>query len=343
MTRNASVVHSESIIIDGLATPFEFPIPPTERIPDMLLGHLLDSGLTAVNSTLFGDAFPMGAEGALMKLHDESLKFEVFPEKLLQVRTVEDIERAKRTGKLGLIYGVQGLASIGRNIAYIWVFHSLGIKIMQLTYNEGNALGSGCMEPNDGGLTRRGQQAIEAMNRLGVVLDLSHVGIRTSLEAIGYCETPPIFSHSSVRALCDHPRNLTDEQIVAVAEKGGVVGLCPIVVFVEKAKGKRPTLDDYLDHIDYVAEMVGIDHVGVGTDAQLAADTFWDQLEVARFDRVFPGFLGDYGLEERVEDFHSWSEWINVTRGLLERGYSEEDTQKVLGGNFLRVFQQVWK
>jgi membrane dipeptidase len=279
-----------------------------------------------------------------MKLYDESLVFEVFPEKLLQVRTVEDIETAKRTGKLGLIYGTQGLASIGTNMAYIWIFHSLGIKIMQLTYNESNALGSGCMEPNDGGLTRFGQQAIEAMNRLGVVLDLSHVGIRTSLEAIEHCETPPIFSHSSVRALCDHPRNLTDEQIVAVAEKGGVVGLCPHVSFVRKVKGKRPTLDDYLDHIDYIVEMVGIDHVGVGTDADFDADTFWARLEGARFGRTVPDFYEDCGPEEKhVEGFHLWSEWINVTRGLLERGYSEEDTQKVLGGNFLRVFQQVWK
>lgn len=343
MTRNSDIVHSESVIIDGLFTHFEAPIPPTEQIPDMMLDHILDSGVTAVNHSVLGDPFPMTPEEALMALYSESLVFEVFPQKVMQIRTTADIETAKKTGKLGIIFGAQGLASVGANMRYIWIFHRLGVRIMQLTYNEQNTLGSGCREPHDTGLTRFGQEAIETMNWLGIVLDLSHVGVRTSLEAIEYCRTPSIFSHSSVRALCEHPRNLTDEQIKAVSKKGGVIGLCPHSIFVETARGKRPSLDDYLDHIDYVVDLVGIDHAGVGTD-NFQYDSYYSRLGRFAFDRVYPGFAGGYGLDEKhAEGFSKWTDWRNLTKALLARGYSEQDTKKILGGNFLRVFQQVWQ
>jgi membrane dipeptidase len=292
---------------------------------------------------VIADSFPVTSEAALMKLYDASLVFDLMPEKAILVRSAADLHTAKRTGRLGIILGTQGLACIGNNTRLIWVLYSLGIRHIQITYNERNALGCGCREPNDDGLTRFGQQVIEEMNRLGIVLDLSHGGLKTSLDAIEYSSQPSIFSHASVKALCDNPRNLTDEQIKAVAKKGGVVGLCPHSVFVEKERGKRPTVGDFIDHIDYIAQMVGIDHVGVGTD-NLQYATHYTKLHNGGFSRTYPTFFGGYGLEEKhAKGFSQWSEWPNLTRQLMERGYSEKDTQKVLGGNFLRVFEKVWR
>lgn len=342
MTRSAKAIHDESIIIDGMFTKFDVPIPATEAVPDLMLDHLLDSGVTAVNHSLIADPFPMSTEAALMSLYDGSLLFEAFPEKVLLVRNTDDIRTAKETGRLAVIHGTQGLQAIGTNVRYLWVFHTLGVRLAQLTYNEGNALGSGCMEPNDSGLTRFGQTAIDHMNRLGIVLDLSHVGRKTSLQAIEYTKAPPVFSHASVLALCEHRRNLTDEQIKAVAEKGGVIGLCPHSVFVEKARGKWPTLSDYIDHIDYVVDLVGIDHAGVGTD-NFEYETHFSRKRRLSFSRTFATFYGGYEPEQKhVQGFGKWPEWINLTTALLERGYSEEDTKKLLGGNFMRVFQEIW-
>lgn len=339
----ATKVHSESIIIDGMYCKFRQPIPPSRDIPDMMLDHILASGVTAVNDSIAMDIFPFTMEEVLMNLYEESILFGAFPERILKVQTAEDIRRAKAEGKLGLILSTQGLASIGTNMRNIWVLYSLGVRIMQLTYNEQSALGCGCREPHDTGLTRFGQFAIEQMNRLGIVLDLSHAGRRTSLDAIEHSSSPPIFSHASVLALCNHPRNLSDEQIRAVAAKAGVVGVCPHSVFVEKAKGTRPSLDDYVDHIDHIAQLVGVDHVGIGTD-HFQYDTYFSRLERTRFEQTYPGFYAPYGPEEKhVSGFSKWTEWPNVTAALLNRGFSTEDARKVLGGNFMRVFEQVWR
>lgn len=336
---NAARLYEESIVIDGCFCKFHQPVPD---VPDLFLDHLVASGVTAVNNNLIADSHPMSAQSALMAAYDISAMVDVFPEKLLQVRTVADLKEAKETGRLGIILGTQGLAAIGTDMRYIWVLKELGVRIMQLTYNEKNALGSGCREPHDGGLTRFGQQAIEWINRLGIVLDLSHVGETTSIEAIEFCEAPPIFSHASVRKLCNNPRNLTDEQIKAVAKKDGVIGVCPHSVFVEKARKERPTLDDYVDHIKYIVDLVGIQHVGVGTD-NFQYKTDFAELGRVKFERTCRNFFGGYGLEEKhVAGFSKWSDWPNLAEGLLERGFSENDTRLILGENFLRVFRAVW-
>lgn len=343
MTDRSRRIHDDSIIIDGAFTNFSVPIPPTESVPDMMLDHIIDGGVTAVCHSLIADPFPMSAEEALMTLYDESIVFDAFPDKTVQVLTAQDIEDAKTAGKLGIIFATQGMASIGTNMRYIWIYHKLGVRVMQLTYNEQSALGCGCKEPVDTGLTRFGEQAVEQMNALGIVLDLSHCGVRTSLEAIAHSQAPAIFSHASVRALNGHTRNLTDDQIRAVAEKGGVVGLCPHSIFVEKTRGQRPTVNEFVDHIDYVVNLVGIDHAGIGSD-NFYYDTYYTRLTRASFERTYPSFFGGYKPEEKhAIGFSKWAEWPNLTQALLARGYSEAHTQKILGGNFLRVFREVWK
>lgn len=343
MTTTPASVHEESIIVDGLFCHMDDPIPPTPEAPGLMLEHILASGVTAFNNTVLADPYPLSMEDALVILHDQALMADSMSDQMLQVRTVEDIYTAKSSGRVGVIVGMQGLAPVGADARNVWVLHSLGVRIMQLTYNEHNALGSGCMEPNDQGLTRAGQQVIDAMRRVGVVLDLSHVGLRTSMDALAYAQQPVIFSHVGVQALCDHPRNINDDQIKASAESGGLIGLCPHSIFVEKERGKRPTINDYIDHIEYIAELVGIDHVGIGTD-NFSYDTFYTQLGRRSFEGVFPTFFGGYGPEEKhAEGFSKWSEWPSLTEALLARGFSVEDTQKILGQNFMRVFENVWK
>lgn len=344
MTNDPELVHRNSIIIDGLFFQIGTPIPPSpgSNGSDLMLDDVMASGVTAFNHSVIFDASPMSAEEALMCLYRDSIIFEAFPDKIAPIHSVMDVRQVKENGKVGIIFGTQGMACIGTNMRYIWALHGLGIRIMQLTYNERNALGSGCMEPNDDGLTRFGQQAIDEMNRLGIVLDLSHGGHTTSLEAIEHSRQPALFTHVGVKTLREHPRNVTDDQIRAVASKGGVIGLCPHSIMVEKERAKRPSVDDFIDHIDYVVQLVGIDHAGIGTD-NFQYDTFYSRWRRVQFEHTFPTFFGGYGMyEKHAAGFSKWSDWSNLTAQLLGRGYGVADVGKILGGNFVRVFEQVW-
>lgn len=339
----STTVHDESVIIDGLFCHLERPINPTAETPDLMLDHIQKSGVTAFSHSLIADSFPVEMPEALTHLYDAALMIDSMSHRMMQIRTVDDLLTAKRDGKIGVIFSTQGLNCVGNDLRNVWILASLGVRIMQLTYNEHNALGSGCMEKNDQGLTRSGEQVIDTMKRCGVVLDLSHVGRRTTLDALSYAKDPVIFSHVGVRAFNTHPRNIDDEQIRAVAETGGVVGLCPHSIFVERERGVRPTIDDFIDQITYVAELVGIDHVGIGTD-NFSHDNFYSELGRRSFEQVFPTFFAGYGpTEKHVIGFNDWPDWPNLTDNLLRRGFSEEDVKKILGGNFMKVFGQVWK
>lgn len=336
-------VHADSIIIDGLFCKLYSPIPPQGGIEDLMFDHILASGVTAFCDSIVADAFPQSMPEAMMNLYQEHAIVDAFPEKALVVRGVEDIVEAKRTGRVGVVLSTQGLACIGEDTRNLWVLHSLGVRIMQITYNERNAIGCGCMEPNDTGLTRVGQKVVEEMNRLGAVVDLAHVGQRTALEAARHSKAPVIVSHAGVKKLNPHRRNVTDELIDVVAATGGVIGLCPHSIMVEKERGVWPTVDDFIDHIAYVAERAGIDHAAIGTD-NFQYDTHYVRVSRAGFERTFPGFFGGYPEDQKhTKGFSKWSDWPNMTDSLLRRGFSVEDTRKVLGGNFMRVFGEVWR
>lgn len=336
-------VHANSIVIDGLFCKLYSPIPPQGGIDDLMFDHILASGVTAFCDSIVADAYPQSMQEAMMNLYHEHGIAEAFPEKSLVVRSVDDIHEAKRSGRVGIVLSTQGLACIGEDTRNLWVLKNLDVKIAQITYNERNAIGCGCMETNDTGLTRVGQKVVEEMNRLGMVVDLSHVGQRTALEAARHSKAPVIVSHAGVRKLNPHTRNVTDELIDAVAATGGVIGLCPHSIMVEKQRRQWPTVDDYIDHIQYVVERVGIDHAAIGTD-NFQYDTHYVRVSRANFERTFPGFFGGYPEDQKhAKGFSKWSDWPNLTASLLRRGFSVEDTQKVLGGNFMRVFGAVWR
>lgn len=320
--------HHESMVIDGLggsAIPYD---------------KLLAGGLTATNVTLDTQ------RGLASVMEDAKLYYaliEMVPDKVMLVEKVDDINKAKESGRLGIIFGLQDPLPLEENTrvlsTVLYILYKLGIRIMQLSYNDANALGCGCTEPNDTGLTSFGIQVVTVMNRLGIVVDLSHTGNRTSRDAAEVSDAPVIFSHANPLALKNTPRNKPDDLIQFVAKKGGVIGIMPYSSFCKSEYGEWPTLEDFLDQIDYAVQLVGIDHVGIGTDK------FEGRTKLEYFSGIqtsYPKLMIPFE-HRHVAEYSSISEWPRFTEGLLKRGYSEEDCSKIIGGNFFNLFKTVWK
>jgi len=340
MPEKHNQLYKDSVIIDGLFHTLLADPPPS--VDKNIVDLLIEGGVTAINATVVLDYYKNDFPTFVRELYRFFMLEEALPEKVLIVQNLSDLLKAKNENKLGVILSMQGADSIEHDLRFITLLYRLGVRIIQITYNQKNNLGCGVFEPNDTGLTRFGQQAIYEMNRLGIVVDLSHVGNKTSLDAIEVSKNPVIFSHSSVLSLCEHPRNITDEQIKRVAEKGGVVGICPHSVMCAKNKSSRPNVDNFIDHIEYVINLVGEDHVGIGTDRWMRPTLAYKMLRV-EFERTLPGFFGTFsGNEKHVEGFNYYNEWENLVMKLGNRGFNSEQIQKIIGGNFLRIFKKVW-
>jgi membrane dipeptidase len=267
------------------------------------------------------------------------------------VTSAAEIEAAVKAGKIGVILTFENTLPLDGDLHMVDLFYRLGLRLMQLTYNERNLVGDGCTERTDAGLSDFGVQVVERMNKLGMVVSLSHTGKRTCLDAMEVSQAPVVFTHSNARALCNHPRNIDDELIEAVARKGGVIGVNAIVRFVRAgATAENPvTIDDVLNHADYLVQRAGIDHVGLGLDLM----EFWDAFTATgvmserswppeRMARIFKPAFGTWAAPDRVQGLASVIDIPNLIEGLVHRGYSREAVTKILGGNFLRVFRDVW-
>jgi len=259
-------------------------------------------------------------------------------DEFLMVRSSEDIRTAKAGNRTGFIIGFQDTQPIADNLANLDHFHQAGVRIIQLTYNTPNRVGCGCMSPEDTGLTEFGKEVVREMNRLGMLIDLSHCGEKTTLDAIAASEKPVAFTHANPFKFCPIPRNKSDELLKAVAETGGVIGavVFPLMLNCQSTA----TLEDYLRVIDYLVELVGIDHVGLGPD-------FMELMPPEIAEAVLkdtPPEMQKKLLEGGVtEGFASATEFPNVTAGLLARGYGKEAVQKIMGLNWLRLYSEVWQ
>lgn len=335
-------IMDNNIIIDALFHTLFEDHPPTQDNTD-IIDLLINGGVTAVSTTVVGDKYKGNLKTFLKEVYNYWALEEAFSDRVLIVYNNNDLIRAKKENKLGIILSLQGADSLEHDLRYVSLLHKLGVRIIQITYNQKNNLGNGVFEPNDQGLTRFGQQVIDEMNRLGIVVDLSHVGYKTSLDAIETSTEPVLFSHSNVKKLTDNPRNISDEQIKAATSKGGVIGLCPHSVFCSKNSSDRPTVDDFIDHIEYVMDLTGSDeHVGIGTDRWMRS-TMGYQIVRREFEKTVPGFFGPFtGNEKHVKGFNYYDEWENLIDSLLKRNFTNEQISKVLGGNLSRLFQQVW-
>lgn len=252
---------------------------------------------------------------------------------------VADLDRAKAEGKVAVIMGVQN-ADHFREPADVKKFHQLGQRCAQLTYNAQNHIGSGGTDRIDGGVSDYGAQVIAAMNEVGMLVDVSHCGDQTTLDAIEISKGPIAITHSNCRALNDHPRLKTDEAIRKLAAKGGVMGITGVRNFV---RDREPTTVEHMvDHIDHVAKLIGIEHVGIGSDADLHGydDMPADQLKMLR-----GLYKSSYAFRDRLDTdgFDHPRKIYDLTEALVRRGYSDSDVELVLGGNFRRLLGSVWK
>jgi membrane dipeptidase len=272
--------------------------------------------------------------------------------------TVKEIRKVKDEGAITVILGSQGAGFLGLDLSTLDFFFRLGMRTMQPTYQQRNQFGSGCSERTDDGLSNLGIDWVGEMNRLGMVISISHAGYRTSLDVIQTSKNPVIFSHSNPRSLCEHPRNITDDQIKACAEKDGVVGLSALTMFVSAGKKvAEQTVEDYVNHIDYVVQLVGADHVGIGLDC--SDGDYYTPERIMEERRLLTGLTSKHVREvediflrsgrDRIDSYELHTPWLKdasqvpiITEALLRRGYSEQELKKILGENFLRVFERVW-
>ena len=251
---------------------------------------------------------------------------------LLLCTTVTDVLDAKRDGKLGLAFDFEGSDALAGKLENVERAYRLGVRQMLLAYNRNNLAAGGCHD-DDQGLTGFGRELIHEMNRLGMVVDCSHGGFKSTIETMELSKAPVIFSHSNARALRDHERNIVDEQMRACAATGGVVGLTGVDLFLNPPGAKLP---DLIDHIDYVSELIGPEHVGIGLDIVLKQGSVGVNKPENR------SYWPQHQYSEEPHFFHP-SIWSEIEGALRSRGFAEPEVMGILGANFMRVAEKVWK
>lgn len=269
----------------------------------------------------------------------------------LLVERATDIDRAKAEGKVGLIMGWQDTKMLGDKAERLEAFQRLGLRIVQLTYNEASAVGDGCLEKRNAGLSNFGHEVVAEMNRLGMAIDLSHTGEQTCLDTAAATKQPILLTHANARAVTNRVRNKSDEVIRAVAKTGGLIG-ASLHGFMnwDGNPANPPTLDLFLRHLSHIVNLVGIDHVGFGNDmAALAssakADAILD-MSFTRYAGATADFIRAFGntLEKRYPDELNNPRFIGrKTDALLKAGYKESEVEKIMGMNFRRVLGEIWR
>jgi membrane dipeptidase len=326
VSERARKVHAEALVWDDHAG-FE----PDPKVDLEILENWRAAGVDYLSVNVGYDVVPW--QKTIKNIGAFITWLEKNADRFTLVRTVGDIDAAKREGKLAIAFDIEGMNSLDGEAYMVSFYYRLGVRQMLFAYNLNNLAGSGCHD-KDTGLTEFGRQVIAEMNRVGMLVDCSHTGLRTTLQAMEASTAPCIFSHSNPVTLHKHGRNIVDEQIKACARTGGVVGINGIGLFLGDPAASTPTL---VRAITYVADMVGIDHVGVSLDwtpenlegLTAANPKFWPKSE---------GY--GQGSNMRVAAPRQLPE---ITEMLLDRGYGEEDVRKVMGGNFRRVAAAVWK
>jgi membrane dipeptidase len=250
------------------------------------------------------------------------------------VGTAGDFAAAQQAGRLVVGFDLEDTNPLGGEIAMIGAYYDLGVRSMLLTYNGENLAGFGCHAARDDGLTAFGRDAVDEMNRVGMMVDVSHCGYRTSMEAIERSSAPVIFSHSAMRGVWEHDRNIRDDQVRACAATGGVIGINGVGIFLGD---NDASVSAMARHIDYAVQLVGPEHVGIGTDYVFDNDDL--SKELAKNTQVFPASYQGWDAYKFVEP-----EQLPALETELQRlGYSTADLDAILGGNFLRVAKAVWK
>lgn len=304
-------------------------------IDDAHLKKLLSMGID-----VFHPAIGVGTrEQAFMVMSRYNAYASDHPGVLVRVDSVADFETVRAKDKIGFILGLQ-TANHFEELDDIDLFYNLGQRVCQLTYNSQTLIGTGSTDRSDGGLSSYGVQVVERMNELGMVVDVSHCGDQTTLDAFEFSKKPVLITHTNCRALVPgHPRCKTDEAIKAAAKSGGVVGITGVRNFV---RNKEPTtIDHMLDHYDHVARLVGVEHLGIGSD--MDADGYDDIPEPA-YSALKSGYKSSYGFRDKLDTdgFDHPKRMYDLAEGLIRRGYANNDIAGILGGNFKRALAEIW-
>ncbi len=331
-------------MIDGLANAGTFNImwPPQGPLTSAQLTNIIASGITAINHTVtVGQAdFESVVAGLAFWEH----QVEMHADRLCVIKKHSDLRLAKQESKLGLILGFQRTNMLGDQLTRIELFRNLGVRVMQLSYNDRSLYGDGCLEPANSGLSFLGKQAVLEMNRVGVAVDLSHCGQRTTAEAIRISQRPVLISHAGCNAVHAHPRNKNDAELRAMAEKGGIVGIF-IMPFLD-VDGKRDT-DLVVRHIEHALQVCGEDHVGIGSDLSITPihETPEYKAAAAKFVQTrratgnaapgedLPLYIPELNYPERIQ---------MIAGAMRKRGHSLDRIEKVIGANFTRAFRDIW-
>jgi membrane dipeptidase len=327
MTLPSPTLHQDALVIDGLIV---------SRWNREIFAAMHSGGLTAANCTC---SLWEGFEASFAQLAQWKRWLRENDDLLLQVYGVDDIARAKREGRVGVILGWQNSTGFGERLDNVPLFQELGLRVVQLTYHTANAAGSGCLESRDGGLTDFGHDLVSELNRVGILIDLSHVGSRTAEEAIRASSSPVTYTHCAPKVLKDHPRNKTDAELRFIAEHGGLIGVTMFPPFM--ARGNDSTLDDYLDAIEHVIQLCGEEHVAIGTDFTQGVDAAG--IQYFTHDKGNGRELLKVGQVINPPGLSSIDEFPNLTAAMQARRWPESRIRRVLGENWVRLFGAVWR
>ncbi|HKF21214.1 MAG TPA: membrane dipeptidase [Candidatus Angelobacter sp.] len=341
VTEATAELYQRALVLDcNSVLPLEYGGLP---LPQADLDNVRNSGVNVIKWSMGG----LNADfaGTVTEIAYIQRMIEVHPAYFMQVRVPADLERAKQEKRMGIIFSFESVEMLEGKIPRIELFRNLGVRVMQLSYNRKSPFAAGVMAPDGGGLTLLGQHAVVMMNSFGVAIDLSHANAQTTADTIAASSKPVIMSHAGCAAVHPHPRNKTDDQLRALAHKGGVVGIYDLPYLA--ASPKQPTIEDYMEHMEHALKVAGEDHVGIGSD-----------VSIQPFD-TSPKGMADFneikeqrqkaGLAAPEEDRPLYVVGLNVSRKgeiiadqLLKRGYPSRIAEKVLGANFVRAFGEIW-
>ena len=339
--------YSTATVIDALGGPGQYGADPAASLTTAMLDDVRKSGLTAVNVTVSGvGSYSHDYDTTVANIAYWNDQIARHPDGLMLVRRGSDIALAKSSGRLGLIYGFQDTTPLFENIDRIAEFEQFGVRIVQLTYNIRNLVGDGCMEPGDAGLSRFGTKVVEELNDQHLLVDLSHSGRRTALEAIAASKVPVAITHTGCAAIAKLPRNKTDAELKALADNGGVAGIYLMPFLREQG---QPMAADVIAHIEHAIKVCGEDHVGIGSDGSISPTPFTEEFrktfaaEVAKRKALGIGAVGESpDVYTFVPDLNRADRYALIGSLLKQRGHSDERIGKVLGGNFARLFGDVF-
>jgi membrane dipeptidase len=334
MKRSAAISRelASSTLADTLVWDMVYPLEPWAGNDFDALARFKTAGYDMISLTIAGDEHSVGQDFERVAM--ARAEIEVRSSWLHLVRDIADVNVAREAGKLGVGLHFEGSRCFGREIETVEAFVCLGVRHALLAFNRANSAGSGCAEPHDGGLTMFGRRLVAEMQRVGMLLDLSHVGFRTSMDAIELATRPVMFSHSNVSAIAPSFRNLKDEQIRACAATGGVIGISGANSYLGDPEVRPQTL---FAHIDYIVQMVGPEYVGLGLDVVA------DEQKVTEYARARPD-------EWPMVKDSAWAgfryfqpeDLPNVVELMIEHGYGEQSVSAILGGNHMRVCAAAW-